>query len=271
MSSTAPTPPTAPAVDPFVEYYEKQSVSAESFARFGRVMELMLRVRRTLRLPTENLDVVDIGCNAGTQSFMWAERGHTVHGLDINGPLLEIARRRARDQGLTIDFREASATQLPWADASMDVCLMPELLEHIADWKPCLLEAARVLRPGGVLYLSTTNRLCPQQMEFELPFYGWYPERLKRHYERLAVTTRPELVNHAKFPAVNWFTPYQLRREVAALGFDTWDHFDWIDAASRGQKVAAAVSLIRALPPLRWLGHVATPYTMVIAAKLGRV
>jgi 2-polyprenyl-3-methyl-5-hydroxy-6-metoxy-1,4-benzoquinol methylase len=55
----------------------------------------------------------------------------------------------------------------------MDVCLLPELLEHVADWQSCLNEAARVLRPGGLLYLSTTNVLCPRQQEFNLPLYSF--------------------------------------------------------------------------------------------------
>ncbi len=258
--------PDRPA-DPFVAYYEKQSISAETLARFGRVLDLVLRVRDTLGLSTTRLDVVDIGCNAGTQSFMWAERGHTVHGLDINAALLEIARGRCRERGLEIDFREGSATRLPWPDRSMDVCLLPELLEHVPEWEACLLEAARVLRPGGVLFLSTTNSLCPRQMEFELPLYGWYPRRLKRHFEHLAVTTRPELANHAKFPAVNWFTPYELRSHLEVLGFQAWDHLDWTDAGRRGPLVMMLVRLIRLLPPLRLLAHVATPYTMVIGAR----
>ena len=197
------------------------------------------------------LDVADIGCNAGTQSCIWAERGHVVHGLDINGALLAIARRRALEHGLEIDFREGSATALPWLDASMDVCLLPELLEHVADWESCLTEAARILRPGGVLFVSTTNRLCPRQMEFELPLYAWYPARMKRHYERLAVTTRPELVNHAAFPAVNWFTPYQLRGRLEELGLRAWDHFDWIDIARRSPPVAWSTRRWNSLPDRR--------------------
>jgi len=266
--SGTPTSPSGSA-DRFVEYYEKQSLSEDTMARFGRVMALMMRVRRQLGLPDDRLEVADIGCNTGTQAFMWAARGHAVHGLDINPALLEIARRRALEQQLEIDFREGSATALPWPDASMDVCLMPELLEHVRDWQSCLREAARILRPGGVLFLSTTNRLCPRQMEFELPLYAWYPAPLKRHYEQLAVTTRPELVNHAAFPAVNWFTPYELRARLQALGMHAWDHFDWIDIERRSRSVAWTARLIRRIPPLRWLAHVATPYTMVIGARVG--
>ena len=75
----------------------------------------------------------------------------------------------------------------------MDVCLLPELLEHVADWQSCLKEAPRVLRSGGLLYLSTTNVLRPRQEEFNLPLYSWYPGPLKRYCERLAMTTRPAL------------------------------------------------------------------------------
>jgi hypothetical protein len=100
-----------------------------------------------------------------------------------------------------------------------------------------------------------------------LPFYGWYPRRLKRHFEHLAVTTRPALVNHARFPAVNWFTPYELRSHLENLGFGAWDHLDWVDATDRGLLVATSLRMIRLMPPLRWLAHVATPYTMIIGAK----
>lgn len=262
----AQDPPVA-AIDPFVEYYERQSVSPESVARFGRVFDLMLRVRRSFGLPAEGLSMLDIGCNTGTQAFMWAERGHLAHGIDINEPLLDIARRRARERNLSLDFRLGSATHLPWPDGSMDVCLMPELLEHIVAWESCLQEAARILRPGGVLYVSTTSKLCPRQEEFDLPLYGWYPHRLKRHFERLAVTTRPQLVNHAKFPAVNWFTPYQLQAKLRGLGFEAWDQFDWIDTERRGARMAIAVRLIRGVSPLRWLAYVMTPYTMVIGVR----
>jgi 2-polyprenyl-6-hydroxyphenyl methylase/3-demethylubiquinone-9 3-methyltransferase len=115
------------------------------------------------------LNIADIGCGAGTQARLWAQGGHRVFGLDVNEPLIRLARQRTEEAGLVIRFEVGTATALPWADRTMDVRLLPELLEHVADCQACLNEAARVLRPGGLLYLSTTNVLCPRQDEFNAP------------------------------------------------------------------------------------------------------
>jgi 2-polyprenyl-6-hydroxyphenyl methylase/3-demethylubiquinone-9 3-methyltransferase len=253
--------------DPFVEYYAHQSLSAETAQRFRSVMALVHRMQDKAGLSVERLAVGDIGCNTGTQSIIWAEAGHTVRGLDINQGLLAIARQRSREKNFDIEFTQGSATKLPWATDSLDVCLLPELLEHIADWEPCLDEACRVLRHGGVLYVSTTNRLCPLQMEFELPLYSWYPAPIKRYCEKLSVTTRPEWVNHAKYPAVNWFTPYQLRRYLENRGFSVFDRFDVMDLSNKGDFSRGLVGAVRKIPLLRFLGHVATTYTMVIGIR----
>jgi len=213
------------------------------------------------------LDVADIGCGAGTQSRLWAERGHRVFGLDVNEPLMRLAEKRAAEQGVDIKFEVGTATALPWADRTMDVCLVPELLEHVADWQSCVNEAARVLRPGGLLYLSTTNVLCPKQQEFNLPLYSWYPGPLKRYCERLSVTTRPAIANYAKYPAVHWFSFYGLRDFLEPLGFRCLDRFDLIDTAGKGRLAQFIVTVLRGIPLLRLLGHMATPSTYLVAVK----
>jgi 2-polyprenyl-3-methyl-5-hydroxy-6-metoxy-1,4-benzoquinol methylase len=251
----------------FYDYYAKESQTDEARERFRGVRDCILRVLRAGSGAGRTLEVADIGCGAGTQSFIWAEMGHLVHAIDINEPLVALARERSAQAGVAIDFRIGLATSLPWPDESADVCIALELLEHVADWESCVNECIRILRPGGALFLTTTNHLCPVQAEFNLPLYSWYPAALKRYFERLAVTTRPDLANYAKYPAVNWFTYYGLRDLLAARGFRCLDRFDMMDLHDKGVLSRFIVASLDRVPPLRALAHVCTRGTRLLAIK----
>lgn len=246
----------------FYRYYAQQSLSPQTLARFQAACDLLLRLAQ----PAAALDVLDIGCGAGTQSSCWLARGHRYWGLDINEPLIQLARERAMGQPGQAHFEVGSATALPHFDGSMDVCLLPELLEHVADWQSCVDEALRVLRPQGLIYISTSSKLCPRQQEFNLPLYSWYPARLKRYFEQRARTDWPALVNFAKYPAVNWFSYYSLRDYLQPQGFVCFDRFDLADRSVQGLGRRALLRAA-AVAPLRWLLHVATPYTLLVGRK----
>ena len=251
----------------FFDYYSQQSLSPATIERFTRVRDQALALLATTAGRTSRLEVLDIGCGAGTQCRLWAQLGHHVHGLDVNASLIEVARQRGREEQFEIEFNIGSATDLPYANESMDVALIPELLEHVCDWQSCLNEAVRVLKPGGLLYLSTTNCLCPVQEEFDLPMYSWYPGFVKRRFEHLAVTTRPEIANDAKYPAVNWFSVYSLSAYLKPRGFRCLDRFDLIDTDQMGTLQRLTVNMARMIPPLRFAGQVLTPWTVLFAIK----
>lgn len=252
----------------FYTYYAEQSASPRTRQRFARVRDKVLKLVAAQRSEEQRaLKVLDIGCGAGTQARLWAELGHEVFGLDVNAPLIEVGRARVQNEGLNVKFDVGSATKLPYGDESMDVCLMPELLEHVEDWQSCLREAVRVLRPGGVLYLSTTNALCPKQQEFNLPLYSWYPGFVKRRYERLSVTTRPELTNYARYPAVHWFTFYGLSRYLGSLGMQCLDRVDLIDVSRRSLAARALVWAARRMPLLGFVAQVVTEGTNIFGIK----
>lgn len=251
----------------FVDYYANESQSEGSLQRFRSVYQTLIHVRETEKKSTEKLAMLDIGCGAGSQAFIWAEAGHRVSAIDVNEPLVDIGRERARQNNLNVEFRVGSATNLPWPDSSFDACVALELIEHIEDWQGCIREFSRVLRPGGLLCLSTTNKLCPVQQEFSLPFYSWYPSWLKRRYEKAAVTTQPELVNHATYPAVNWFSFYYLKKALTNYGYKSMDKFDCMNLSERGLLQKILTQFVRRVPALRVLAHVATPGTFLVAVK----
>ena len=80
----------------------------------------------------------------------------------------------------------------------------------------------------------------------------------------MAVTTHGRWVQYTSYPAVHWFSFYQLRDYLDRRGFGSLDRFDVIDTTGSVLK-RAIVGAIRALPPLRFAGHVLTPYTMIVA------
>lgn len=251
----------------FFEFYEQQSLRPETLERFRSARQTLLRIYGSLP-HGKQLNVLDVGCGAGTQARFWIEDGHCYWGIDINEPLVQLARRRAQELGIVARFDVGSATELPCGDETIDICLLPELLEHVADWRGCLNEAIRVLRPGGLIYINTSSKLCPKQQEFNLPLYSWYPQRIKRYFERRAVTDRPELANYAKYPAVNWFSFYGLNDYLEPRGFQCLDRFDLIDASSKSMAKRLLLALLKSLPPLRLLGHIFTPYTLLVAKKI---
>ena len=253
----------------FFDYYADQSASPEARARFERLRDIILRIRRDVS-PTEKrtFDVLDVGCGAGTLSVLWAEAGHRVIGIDVNAPLIELARKRGAESSRTVDFRVGTATALPLEDESIDICMVPELLEHVAEWEKCLDEFTRVLRPGGLLYLTTTNRLCPRQQEFNLPLYSWYPGFLKRRFEAMAVGKYPGLANHATYPAVNWFTVGQLRSEFRRRGCATvLDRFDISSFDDKGPLRNRIIAFIRWFAPARMAAQFLNSGSSVLGIK----
>lgn len=102
---------------------------------------------RTL-LPAGTRTLVDVACGTGIVSTRLREPGRTVIGVDLSAGMLEYARPRLDGAAIRAD-----ATQLPFADEAADAVIFMWLL-HLVDMnlaEQAMSEAARVLRPGGVV------------------------------------------------------------------------------------------------------------------------
>lgn len=98
--------------------------------------------------------VVDVGCGGGTYLRAWHELGAgAVTGVDSSGPILDEARAaHGRLPGVSFRLGDASATALP--DGCADIVFERALVHHVADPGAVVAEAARLLRPGGVLLIQ---------------------------------------------------------------------------------------------------------------------
>lgn len=118
--------------------------------RFG----LDTRVRR----PLAGLKLLDIGCGGGLVAEPLARLGAAVTGVDAGAGNIGIARAHAARAGLDIDYRCVAAESLAAAGERFDAVLALEVVEHVADLDAFLATAATLVRPGGLLVLSTLNR-----------------------------------------------------------------------------------------------------------------
>ena len=109
-------------------------------------------------VPLHGLSLLDIGCGGGLLSEPMARLGARVTGVDAAPRNVAVAALHAEKQGLEIDYRQGAAEALAESGNQFDVVLALEIVEHVADAPLFLKSCGRLVRPGGLLFLSTLNR-----------------------------------------------------------------------------------------------------------------
>ena len=109
--------------------------------------------------PLAGVRIVDIGCGGGLIAEPLAVMGAAVLGIDASARNIGTASAHAAESGVTsVSYRHGRAEELVAEDQYFDVVLALEVLEHVSDVRLFLQTCARLLRPGGVLFLATLNR-----------------------------------------------------------------------------------------------------------------
>jgi len=103
------------------------------------------------------LDVLDIACGEGYGANLLAERARSVVGVDIAPDA--IAHAAARYTSPNLQFRLGTCAEIPSADASFDLVVSFETIEHHDQHEEMMIEFGRVLRPGGLLLISSPDKL----------------------------------------------------------------------------------------------------------------
>lgn len=124
---------------------EQGRIRLEHYHRYAMVLEVI-----------RGKAVLDVACGEGYGSFLMADVALSVVGVD----LCEEAVRHAASCYIkpNLTFQRGSATDLKFSDASFDVVVSFETIEHLAEQQEMLAEIRRVLRPAGVAIISSPNR-----------------------------------------------------------------------------------------------------------------
>jgi 2-polyprenyl-3-methyl-5-hydroxy-6-metoxy-1,4-benzoquinol methylase len=163
----------------------------------GRVETFRRQLLRQIRAFTrlEDLDILDFGCGTGSTTVILAEAcaDNRITAADIDPRSLEMAELRFRHHGISSQIsmlkispvKKVGDLKLP--SEHFDFVLMNGVLEHVTPFRDrgaVLLEAWRVLRRGGLLFISETpNLLWPiDRHTTGLPFLSWLPSSVAHRY-----------------------------------------------------------------------------------------
>lgn len=108
--------------------------------------------------PLEGLRLLDVGCGGGLLAEPLARLGAQVTGIDAAPEALKTAKAHAERQGLEIDYRITTANELADASEMFDAVLAMEIVEHVRDVETFLYTCGELVKPGGLIFVSTLNR-----------------------------------------------------------------------------------------------------------------
>jgi MPBQ/MSBQ methyltransferase len=134
--------------------------------------------------------VLDVGSGYGSFVLLGRASGIDARGVDLADFELRVARRRLARERPTDDpdevYVHGSALDLPFESGSFDVVTLWNVLEHVPDHRRALVEAARVLRPGGGLFVIAPNYAAfRREAHYHVPWPPLLPKWIAARYLRL--------------------------------------------------------------------------------------
>jgi GT2 family glycosyltransferase/glycosyltransferase involved in cell wall biosynthesis/SAM-dependent methyltransferase len=149
--------------------------------------------------------VLDIASGEGYGADLLARHAASVVGIDISEEAVEYAKATYGRPGL--EFLRGSATEIPMPDDSFDVVVSFETIEHLAEQDGALAEMKRVLRPDGILIMSSPNRpVYSERPGFQNPFHvkemdmEEFRRFLEREFEQVSLYSQSQVTGSMLFP-----------------------------------------------------------------------
>ena len=167
----------------FDKYMNKGSYhwSVLSHNPFSRNLINLGRYQVTLHLLVEaayglkGKKVLDMGCGDGVLSYLIAQTGGSVSGIDLCKFAVEYAKKKATRRQAHIDFSIQDVCGTSFPDGVFDAVVSNEVIEHLIKPERMLSEIKRVLRPGGVAVLSTPIRVSKEPLD-QYHMHEWFRE-----------------------------------------------------------------------------------------------
>jgi 2-polyprenyl-3-methyl-5-hydroxy-6-metoxy-1,4-benzoquinol methylase len=152
--------------------------------------------------------LLDVGFGAGALLRVARDAGWNTHGVEASRAAVDQGNRHRLGELVHGDFLHAT-----WPEGHFDVVVMTELVEHLILPESFLEAAARLLRPGGLLYMTTPHG---RGISGRMLGASWSVLRPPEHLHLFSIASMKELLRRTSFVGARVYTQGILPHEIAA-------------------------------------------------------
>lgn len=206
------------------------------------------------RPPERNASILEIGSGMGGLLVAFRLAGYDgVKGIEYNRDYCRITELRARRNGVFVDLANGAAENLPYMDHSMDYVFCIDVLEHVRNPIAAIREMNRVLRPGGLAWVTIVNRFALRDPHYHRYLVNHMPSRLGQFFaDRLSPKTGHHNPDHQKLTDMHYFTYGRIRKLFRSCGFEPFDSTER-QARDSGHRLVKAIHLLRCFQLSYWI------------------
>ena len=169
--------------------------------------------------------MLEVAPGPGFLSIELAKLGYRVTGLDISHTFVELARQKAREAGVQVDFRQGNASAMPFEDEQFDFIVCRAAFKNFAGPVEALNEMYRTLKPGGCAVVVDMRREASRK-DIKDEVHGMGLSAVNSLIVKLVFRFMLQKNAYAKsvieqFVALTQFKHHELKRS-GIVGFELW-------------------------------------------------